>query len=104
MLDELREALKATGIPFAHYAWATRPDGDYGVWGEDSSKSLWADGRMSERIAQGTVDLFADDDEGFSKELVERALDSIGCSWYLNSIQYEDDTRLLHYEWVFEVA
>ena len=24
-----------------------------------------------------------------------------GCTWYLNSIQYEDDTRLIHWEWVW---
>lgn len=103
MLDELKEALEATGIPFAHYAWSTRPSGDYGVWGEDSSTTLWAGNKMCERSTQGTVDLFADDDGGFAKELVESALANVGCSWYLNSTQYEEDTRLLHYEWVFEV-
>ena len=104
MLDELKKALESTGIPFAHYAWSVRPSGDYGVWGEDSATSVWADGKLCERSTQGTVDLFADDDGGFAKELIESALNSVDCSWYLNSIQYENDTRLLHYEWVFEVA
>ena len=32
------------------------------------------------------------------------ALDAAGIAWYLNSIQYEEDTGLIHYEWVWEVV
>lgn len=33
---------------------------------------------------------------------IQAALNGLsGCAWYLNSIQYEEDTRLLHWEWVF---
>lgn len=27
-----------------------------------------------------------------------------GVSWRLNSVQYEDDTNMIHYEWEFEVV
>ena len=26
-----------------------------------------------------------------------------GLSWNLNSVQYEEDTKFIHYEWIFEV-
>jgi hypothetical protein len=48
MLERLEEALKETGYPFAHHAWDSAPDGDYGVYGEDNATSLWADGKMVE--------------------------------------------------------
>lgn len=37
-------------------------------------------------------------------EDVPQALADIGASYYLNSVQYEDETELIHYEWVVEVA
>lgn len=37
-------------------------------------------------------------------EAVPAALEGIGAAYYLNSVQYEEDTGLLHYEWVFEVV
>ena len=33
---------------------------------------------------------------------VEASLDELGASWYLNSVQYESDTGLIHYEWVWQ--
>ena len=37
-------------------------------------------------------------------EAVPAALEGIGAAWYLNSVQYEEDTGLTHWEWVWEVA
>ena len=34
---------------------------------------------------------------------IPEALEDIGAAWYLNSVQYEEDTGLIHYEWVWEV-
>ena len=35
---------------------------------------------------------------------IPTALDQIGAAWYLNSVQYEEETGLIHYEWVWEVV
>ena len=35
---------------------------------------------------------------------VEDALDEIGAAWYLNSVQFENDTGLIHIEWVVETV
>ena len=36
-------------------------------------------------------------------ESVPQALDQSGeIAWYLNSVQYEEDTELIHYEWAWE--
>lgn len=36
-------------------------------------------------------------------ESVPQALDRSGeIAWYLNSVQYEEDTELIHYEWAWE--
>ena len=102
-MDELKSALNGTGLLFTHFGWSKAPSGDYGVYAEDGANDLIANGKHSERVLQGTVDYFTRDDSGTPKTTVETALDGAGIAWYLNSVQLEEDTGYIHYEWVFEV-
>lgn len=102
-MDELKSALDSTGYSFAHFGWSKAPSGDYGVYAEDSANDLIANGKHIEKVLQGTVDYFTRDDSGAPKTAIETALDGIGIAWYLNSIQFEDDTGYIHYEWVVDV-
>lgn len=102
-MDELKTALDNTGLKFAHFGWSRAPSGDYGVYAEDSANDLIANGKHAEKVLQGTVDYFTRDDSGTPKRTVEAALDSIPIAWFLSSIQFEEDTGFIHYEWVFEV-
>ena len=76
----------------------------YFVWQEDGAGSLEADGVHAEKSVSGTTDLFTKQEFDPWKEQFEAALDAAGIAWYLNSIQYEEDTGFTHYEWVWEVA
>lgn len=102
MLDTIAAALAATGIPFKEAAWENRPTGDYGVYTLDgSADSVWADGHMRSMALEGTVDLFTRTGGQEKLMTVCTALNGVdGLSWYLSSIQYEQDTRLMHAEWV----
>lgn len=129
-MDDLIRELTATGIPFAAYGWSKAPKGDYGVFSLDGANDLIAAGRHVERATRLTVDLFTraiDIDVVFAphgsdgyetpppeelythfehnpkKEAVEAALERVECAWYLNSVQFEDDTGFVHFEWVVEV-
>ena len=103
--DELVLRLKDTGIPFAEDGWDEKPAPPYGVYAVDGgAATLWAGDQLAERAHQGTVDLFT---RGWGRDVkakVERALRLSGVSWRFNSQQYEADTRLMHVEWVFDVA
>lgn len=103
MLDKLKAALDSTEIPFTEAGWETRPDGDYGVYTLDSSAgSVRADNRTRVIALEGTVDLFTRSGGQEKILLVSNAINSVdGLSWYLNSVQYEQDSRLMHTEWVF---
>ena len=105
MYSELVYALKATGIPFAEFAWDSRPDSDYGVIAPDGeASSLQADQHKENQAPQGTVDLFTYSNDRALMETVQTVLNTFdGCAWYLNSVQYEDSTRLIHWEWVFSL-
>lgn len=103
-LDELREALLEVTQAVYHFH-AHKPPRRYIVWAEDGAgDTVFANGRLQNQAITGTVDLFTDDPEDTALfNGVQGALDQV-CAWRLNSIQYEDDTGLMHYEWVWEVA
>lgn len=105
MYAELIEALRQTGLPIAEFAWDVRPDTDYLVIDIDSeANSLEADGQKVNQAPQGTVDLYTKSNDRAVMLSVQNVLNAFdGCAWYLNSVQYEEDTRLLHWEWVFSL-
>ena len=103
MLDKLINALAATGYQFAHYGWSKHPDGDYGVYAEERGADFVADGIHMEKGTSGYINFFTRDDSGTPKTVIEAALNSLNIPWYLNTIQYEDDTGYIHYEWGFSV-
>lgn len=105
MYDALIAALRALEIPLAEYAWDVRPDADYLVIAIDGeANSLQADGEKVNQAPEGTIDLFSMTNDREKMQSVQTVLNALdGCAWYLNSVQYEDDTRLIHWEWVFSL-
>lgn len=103
MLSDLVNALTDTQIPFAHFAWSVAPSGTYGTYGEDGENRLAGDNKTAERVMVVYVNLFTKDDSSTPRATIESALDGIPCAWYLNTVQFEDDTGYIHYEWACEV-
>ena len=105
--DDLISALNATGIPFAEGEWleADKLRQDYGVYALDGRRDMLADDKHSEKMSEGTVDLFCRSSRGNDKaDLIEAAMDSIGCPWRLEyGPHYEEETGYTHWEWVFNV-
>ena len=75
----------------------------YFVWQEDGSNGIVGDDRHVEGAVTGTTDLFTKREFDPWKEEFEESMDNIGMAWYLNSVQYEEDTGFIHYEWVWSV-
>lgn len=100
---ELLHALENTGIRFAAYAWATPPqDAAWGVVAIDGGFSLAGDDTHAEDALEGTIDLFTRRLSAADFEAVSNCLHGLDICYRLNSVQYEQDTRLLHYEWVWQ--
>ena len=89
-----------TSYSFAQYGWSRAPEGDYGVVSEDSGEDFIANDVHLERGTAGTVDFFTRDATSAPREAVEAVLNDAGVCWQLNSIQFEDDTGFIHYEWL----
>ena len=102
--DTLKAALSTLEIPFVEDAWTQRPVPPYGVYSiENAASTIWADDHIAGQAISGSIDVFSLEDTHELRRTVEAALDTGGISWALNSHQYEDDTRLHHLEWIFEV-
>lgn len=76
----------------------------YFVWQEDGANDIESDNEHTEGVVTGTTDLFTKQEFDPWKEAFEKSLDDYGIAWYLNSVQYEEDTGFIHYEWVWSVA
>ena len=103
-LQSLKTLLLAIGPPVFRY-FATGQTGNYIVWAEDGEgDTVHADGQKVERALTGTIDYFTKTENDPVVQQIEDVLDSDdGISWYLNSVQYEQDTGYIHFEWVWEV-
>lgn len=102
-LNDVKNALLTVGPPVSHHAAFEQPN-KYIVWAEDNqSDAVWADGKMQEQAIQGTIDYFTKVENDPNVQKIQDALNDADISFQLNSIQYEDDTRFIHYEWTFEV-
>lgn len=94
----------ATKYPTTAYAWKNQTAATYLVVSDEGADAFWADGKLSEAKNAGTVDLFTKVADGTTKATTEAAMDALDMSYYLNSVQYEDDTGYVHYEWVWEAV
>lgn len=128
-MDELLQQLESTGYSWAAFGWAKAPKGDYGVYSLDGENDLIAAGKHAEKAIRLSLDyftraidrkviygprpadgymtttpgLYAHFDHYPCKTAIEAALDRANCAWYLNSVQFEDDTGFVHFEWIVEV-
>ena len=102
---ELLHTLNSTGIQFAAYAWAAPPKTEcWGVLSIDGGSALAGDNTHAEDVLEGTIDLFTRRLDSVDYNTVSDCLRGLDFCYRLNSVQYEQDTRLIHYEWVWQSA
>lgn len=94
-------------LPVAENDWNTRPDTEsYGIIAcEFEADALNGDNAKLAAAYEGSVDLYSRKKDGAGWiPLIRRAL-AAHCesAWHLNSHNYERETGLFHWEWVFQV-
>lgn len=102
-LKKLRDCLNNVNADVYHYN-ALNKEKDYIVWSEDGeSGSLNADNLKLEQTITGTIDFFTKTEYNNIIDEIQKNLDLYCISYVLSSVQYEDETKLIHYEWRFEI-
>ena len=92
-----------TGLKVGHYEYYGN-DYPYCVWAESCEQSSSeGDNFKNEQAVQGTIDFFTKTEFDTFVDDIQNALKTARISFYLNSVQYEEDTGFIHYEWVFGV-
>ena len=103
-LQSLKTLLLTIGPPVFHYFASGQTD-KYIIWAEDNqADAVWADGKMQEQVIEGTVDYFTKTENDPNVQKIQNALNNGQISWRLISVQYEEDTKYIHYEWAFQVT
>ena len=94
-------------LPVYHYQRPSRESLDrYVIWAEQVEvNSLMVGNRKAEQQIQGTIDLFTLTEFDPAVDGIQEALDAAEhVTWELTSVQYEDETAFIHYEWTFTVV
>lgn len=100
----IRDTLLKVSDNVGHYEAVEKTD-QYIVWAEDSEgSSVEGDDRKENQSIQGTIDYFTRTEFDPMVDDIQEALIDAEISFYLNSVQYEDETKYTHYEWVWEVG
>ena len=103
------KALEKDGhtLPVAEDEWNTRPDVDnYGMIAlEFEADHMEGDNLKQARAYEGSIDLYSRDKYGDGwVQMIEQALtEHCESSWYMNRPGFENNTRLYHFEWVFQI-
>ena len=106
-LKSIRDILNTTSAEgrIWHY---TRPAGvtpPWVVWQEsDEAESHYTNNRKDLQQVYGTIDCYTQTEYDPLLDEIQDALNAAGVGFRLNSVQYEDETRLIHYEWEFAVS
>lgn len=106
-LKNLRDTLKTVSVPekVFHYTKPENIKAPWIVWQEDSEASDFAaNNRKEEQQVHGTIDCYTKQEYDPLLDEIQEALNGAEIGWSLLSVQYEDITNLIHYEWEFYIA
>ena len=99
-LRRIGETLAAV-VPESYHYWRPIKSAPYLIWAEDGEDSaLSANNHKAEQALSGSVDYYTKTEFDPVADDIQEALNGIeGLGWVLESVQYEDETQLIHFEW-----
>lgn len=103
LLEAPIDAFKGFDYVF-HYFKPANIQAPYAVWTEQGEESFFADNGKGERSLSGVLDFYTQTEADSKLDDLEEALQSMGASWYLSSVQFEEDTMLIHFTWDWSVS
>lgn len=77
----------------------------YIVYSEDAEASgLHGDNRKLSQAIQGTIDLFTKNENDEWAAGIQDTMQRNRIAFRLGTVEYEDETQYIHYQWIFEVS
>ena len=88
-----------------HYTRKNSKTLPYVVWSEDGEQdSFNANNHKAEQQLSGVVDFYTLTEFDPIADAIQTVLDSEPIGWRLDSVQYEEETNLIHYQWRWWVS
>lgn len=104
-LKEVQSVLVSTGGNVYHFRRPRDKKPPFIVWQEDGEGiSIGADNHKAEQQIHGTIDLYTLMEFDPLADAIQDALNGADIGWSLLSVQYEDETNIIHYEWEFNAV
>lgn len=106
-LKAVQEAFVAVLPATYHYERPPRTSAPYAIWKEDTEDmSIEADNHKTEQAIVGYLDYFTQKEFDPVVDAFQEALNSLSeCQyWRLESVDFEDETRLIHFRWSWRVS
>lgn len=107
-LKTIRDALNDTSAKgrVYHYTRPADTTSAWIVWQEDGeNQSFNTDNQKKEQQIHGTIDCYSLTEYDPLFDEIQEALNALeNVGWNLMSVQYEDETNLIHYEWEFNIV
>lgn len=70
------------------------------VWSEDGEDgSFYSDNLKSEQNLTGTISAYSKTEFDSLFDEVQTVLDEMGAAWFIEAVQFEEETNLIHYTW-----
>lgn len=87
-----------------HY-WRQVSKKRYIIWAEDGEEnSLNLDNKKAIQQVTGTIDLFTQTEYDPIADEIQEGLNELEIGWTLLDVNYEEETKLIHWEWEFKVV
>lgn len=102
-LNDLKDALMEVCPKLWRYIAPPKASVPYAVWAEDTRMDFLGDDHHAEHGWQGTLDYFTKTEDDPQVTTIENALDALPIGWTLNSVQHEEETGVIHFEWVWSL-
>lgn len=90
-------------IPNVYHYFRSQLPPPYGIWQEDGSVQYDANNKAAETSLSGYTDYFTKTEYDPVVDSIMEAFRANNFLWRLESVQYEEETGLIHYEFVWEV-
>ena len=107
----LQSKLYQMGVTFAtitencHHYWRPVKTLPCLMWAETGEEdSFNSDNHKTEQNITGTCDFYTQTEFDPLIDEIQTALDDMGVTWALASVQYEEETNMIHYEWNWGVV
>lgn len=105
-LINIRDALTSIdGLKVYHY-WRPRMEAPFCVWQEEGEgDSLHTSNHKQEQVLTGAIDYYTLDEYDPMVDSIQEAINKVeNLGWTLSSVDYEEETNLIHYSWSWEYA